>query len=148
MKHIYVQQSKCAAREYIAIIRPPIKRQGLFHANERWFFSNWSFFLYLEKFGSPPCRPYMPFWCCGSPVRMAERLGEQLLTDVKARVKTRLRSASASMFGVFTCVFESGTLHRQGVERGRSSGPGRENGAAAGERKLQRIQREQPFVFC
>lgn len=28
---------------------------------------------------------------CGSPVRMAERLGEQLLTDVNALLNTKLR---------------------------------------------------------
>ena len=27
-------------------------------------------------------RPYIPFWCCGRPVKMADRLGEQLLTEV------------------------------------------------------------------
>lgn len=30
---------------------------------------------------------------CGSPVRMEERLGEQLLTEVKALLNTRLRRA-------------------------------------------------------
>lgn len=39
-----------------------------------------------------------PTW--GSPVRMLARLGEQLLTAVKAFWKRRLRRASASRAGV------------------------------------------------
>lgn len=39
---------------------------------------------------------------CGSPVRMAERLGEQLLTDVKALLNTKLRLARARRWGVWT----------------------------------------------
>lgn len=37
---------------------------------------------------------------CGKPVRMLARLGEQLLTEVKAFWKTKPRRASASRFGV------------------------------------------------
>lgn len=40
----------------------------------------------------------MPTW--GSPVSTLARLGEQLLTDVKAFWKSRLRRASASKLGV------------------------------------------------
>lgn len=79
------------------------------------------------KLWTPWWRPYMPFWCyntdrtnlkasvkcksspqtescvtCGSPVRMAERLGEQLLTDVKALLNTKLRWARARRWGVWT----------------------------------------------
>lgn len=39
---------------------------------------------------------------CGRPVRMAERLGEQLLTDVKAFRNSRLRCARARRWGVCT----------------------------------------------
>lgn len=39
---------------------------------------------------------------CGSPVRMAERLGEQLLTDVKALANSKARWARARRWGVWT----------------------------------------------
>lgn len=39
---------------------------------------------------------------CGRPVRMAERLGEQLLTEVKALLNTRLRWAKERKWGVWT----------------------------------------------
>lgn len=39
---------------------------------------------------------------CGRPVRMEERLGEQLLTDVKAFRNSRLRCARARRWGVRT----------------------------------------------
>lgn len=39
---------------------------------------------------------------CGRPVRMVERLGEQLLTEVKALSNTRLRWARERRFGVRT----------------------------------------------
>lgn len=41
---------------------------------------------------------------CGNPVRMVERLGEQLLTEVKAFRKTTLRRARALRCGVRTTV--------------------------------------------
>lgn len=84
------------------------------------------------KWWTPWWRPYMPFWCwkhrsntpkhldsmhrwevsvcvcvcecftCGRPVRMVERLGEQLLTEVKALLNTRLRWARERRWGVWT----------------------------------------------
>lgn len=53
--------------------------------------------------GSSPCRALLlPLaaltW--GSPVRRLARLGEQLLTEVKALRKVRLREAKASRCGV------------------------------------------------
>lgn len=48
-----------------------------------------------------PCpAPARAALTCGRPVRRLARLGEQLLTEVKALRKTRLRRASASRWGV------------------------------------------------
>ena len=52
----------------------------------------------------------MPFWWTGRPVRMADLLGLQLLTEVNALVKTALLSASRSRCGVFTVVFPSAPI--------------------------------------
>ncbi|TNN66897.1 hypothetical protein EYF80_022966 [Liparis tanakae] len=41
-------------------------------------------------------------YCAAKPVRMVERLGEQLLTEVKALLNTRLRRARESRCGVWT----------------------------------------------
>ena len=67
------------------------------------------FAVYLEmlwtlsnelKWWTSWCSPYIPFWCTGRPVRMADLLGEQLLTEVKALLKTAEDSANLSRWGV------------------------------------------------
>lgn len=50
--------------------------------------------------GLPSARPCLPPLTWGRPVRRLARLGEQLLTEVKAWRKTRLRRARASRCGV------------------------------------------------
>lgn len=59
----------------------------------------------LLKWWAPWWRPYMPFWWIGKPVKIADRLGEQLLTLVKALVKMILFRESWSMLGVFITGF-------------------------------------------
>lgn len=49
-----------------------------------------------------PCVCVCECFTCGRPVRMVERLGEQLLTEVKALLNTRLRWARERRWGVWT----------------------------------------------
>lgn len=58
------------------------------------------------KWFSAWCRPYIPFWWDGWPVKIAALLGEHELTDTKALLNIKLRFANASMFGVCTILFK------------------------------------------
>lgn len=59
---------------------------------------------------------------CGRPVRMAERLGEQLLTEVKALLNTRLRWAKERKWGVWTAelLYTSVSKPASSAERGKT----------------------------
>jgi hypothetical protein len=54
----------------------------------------------------------MPFWCVGSPVRMAEREGLHEDTAVKALANMVLRAASASMFGDETALLPKAPISK------------------------------------